>query len=65
MDKVDLEDSVFLAGNHGPRRTTQIAIRQDSQQAASIRWIFVRSSTPPPATPARRTPAASRNCRSR
>ena len=26
-DKVDLEDSVFLAGNDGPRRTTQIVIR--------------------------------------
>ena len=28
-DKVDLEDSVFLAGNDGPRRTAQIVIRQD------------------------------------
>ncbi|TKW77380.1 MAG: heparinase, partial [Bradyrhizobium icense] len=26
-DKVDLEDSVFLAGNDGPRRTAQIVIR--------------------------------------
>ena len=33
-DKVDLEDSVFLAGNDGPRRTAQIVIRQDSRQAA-------------------------------
>ena len=31
-DKVDLEDSVFLAGNDGPRRTAQIVIRQDSRQ---------------------------------
>jgi uncharacterized heparinase superfamily protein len=30
-DKVDLEDSVFLAGNDGPRRTAQIVIRQDSR----------------------------------
>jgi uncharacterized heparinase superfamily protein len=43
-DKVELEDSVFLAGNDGPRRTTQIVIRQDARQAASIRWSFVRSS---------------------
>ena len=28
-DKVDIEDSVFLAGNDGPRRTAQIVIRQD------------------------------------
>ena len=42
-DKVDLEDSVFLAGNDGPRRTAQIVIRQDSRHAASVRWSFVRS----------------------
>ena len=42
-DKVDLEDSVFLAGNDGPRRTAQIVIRQDYRHAASIRWRFVRS----------------------
>ena len=35
---------MFLAGNDGPRRTAQIVIRQDSRQAASIRWSFVRSS---------------------
>ena len=32
-DKVELEDSVFLAGNDGPRRTAQIVIRQDSRHA--------------------------------
>jgi uncharacterized heparinase superfamily protein len=57
-DKVDLEDSVFLAGNDGPRRTAQIVIRQDSRHAASIRWSFVRSSTSAAATrrEARREP---------
>ena len=59
-DKVDLEDSVFLAGNDGPRRTAQIVIRQDSRHAASVRWSFVRSTT---SASARRTPSASRNCR--
>ena len=34
-DKVELEDSVFLAGNDGPRRTAQIVIRQDSRHAPS------------------------------
>jgi len=53
-DKVDLEDSVFLAGTDGPRRTAQIVIRQDSRHAASIRWSFVRSTTSPAATNARR-----------
>jgi uncharacterized heparinase superfamily protein len=53
-DKVDLEDSVFLAGNDGPRRTAQIVIRQDSRRAPSIRWSFVRSTTSASATSARR-----------
>jgi uncharacterized heparinase superfamily protein len=53
-DKVDLEDSVFLAGNDGPRRTAQIVIRQDYRHATSIRWSFVRSSTSAAQTNARR-----------
>jgi uncharacterized heparinase superfamily protein len=46
-DKVEVEDSVFLAGNDGPRRTAQIVIRQDSRHAPSVRWSFVRSATAP------------------
>jgi uncharacterized heparinase superfamily protein len=53
-DRVDLEDSVFLAGNDGARRTAQIVIRQDSRHASSVRWSFVRSTTSPAATNARR-----------
>src|SRR5260221_11859792 len=53
-DKVELEDSVFLAGNDGPRRTAQIVIRQDSRHAPSVRWSFVRSTASPSATTARR-----------
>jgi uncharacterized heparinase superfamily protein len=53
-DKVDLEDSVFLAGNDGPRRTAQIVVRQDSHQVSSVRWSFVRSTTSPSGTNARR-----------
>ena len=53
-DGVELEDSVFLAGNDGPRRTAQIVIRQDARHASSIRWSFVRSTTSPAATTARR-----------
>jgi hypothetical protein len=45
---------VFLGGNDGPRRTAQIVIRQDSRTAPSIRWSFVRSTTSPSATTARR-----------
>jgi uncharacterized heparinase superfamily protein len=54
-DKVELEDSVFLAGNDGPRRTAQIVIRQDARQATSIRWSFVRSKASPPAAVAKRS----------
>jgi uncharacterized heparinase superfamily protein len=53
-DKVELEDSVFLAGNDGPRRTAQIVIQQDSRQVSSIRWSFVRSTTSASATTAKR-----------
>jgi len=53
-DKVELEDSVFLAGNDGPRRSAQIVIRQDAQQVSSVRWSFVRSTASPAATNARR-----------
>jgi len=54
-DKVELEDSVFLAGNDGPRRTSQIVIRQDFRQVSSVRWSFARSSASPAATAARRS----------
>ena len=53
-DKVELEDSVFLAGNDGPRRTSQIVIRQDLRHAPSIRWSFVRSSSSAATTAAKR-----------
>ena len=53
-DKVELEDSVFLAGNDGPRRTAQIVIHQNAKQAASVRWSFVRSTSSASATSARR-----------
>jgi uncharacterized heparinase superfamily protein len=53
-DKVELEDSVFLAGNDGPRRTAQIVIRQEARQASIIRWSFVRSTASASATTAKR-----------
>lgn len=53
-DKVELEDSVFLAGNDGPRRTAQIVIQQDARNVSTIRWSFIRSTTSASATSARR-----------
>ena len=59
-DKVELEDSVFLAGNDGPRRTAQIVIRQDSRQAPrSAGALFARRRRrrrPRPAETRRREP---------
>jgi uncharacterized heparinase superfamily protein len=54
-DKVDLDDSVFLAGNDGPRRSAQIVIRQDIRHVTSIRWSFVRSNSSPATTSTRRS----------
>jgi uncharacterized heparinase superfamily protein len=54
-DKVELEDSVFLAGNDGARRTAQIVIRQDTRRAPSIRWTFVRSTNAATATSTKRS----------
>jgi uncharacterized heparinase superfamily protein len=54
-DKVDLEDSVFLAGNDGPRRSAQIVIRQDIRHVTSVRWSFVRTNSSPATTGARRS----------
>ena len=53
-DKVDLEDSVFLAGNDGPRRTAQIVIRQDSRHAPRSAGVLSAPRPRPSATNARR-----------
>ena len=53
-DKVDLEDSVFLAGNDGPRRTAQIVIRQGIPHTPLGPLEFCRSTTSAAGTSARR-----------
>jgi uncharacterized heparinase superfamily protein len=53
-DRVELEDSVFLAGNDGPRRSAQIVIHQNAREAPRVRWGFVRSTTSAAVTNARR-----------
>jgi uncharacterized heparinase superfamily protein len=37
---VDLEESVYLAGAEGPRRTTQIVIYGKGRRAPRVRWSF-------------------------
>jgi uncharacterized heparinase superfamily protein len=39
-DQVDLEDSVYLAGSEGPRRTLQLVIRGHARDAARVQWVL-------------------------
>ena len=41
-NQVELEESVFLAGSEGPRRTTQIVIYGQARRVAQIRWSFAQ-----------------------
>ncbi|HEY7228827.1 MAG TPA: heparinase II/III family protein [Pseudolabrys sp.] len=50
-DSVEIEESVFLAGSDGPRRTVQIVIYGRVDQQGSVRWNFRH--TPPAATGSR------------
>ncbi len=37
-DQVELEDSVYLAGSEGPRRTAQIVIHGHARTASRVQW---------------------------
>ena len=50
-ESVDLEESVYLAGSDGPRRTVQIVIYGRVGQQAAVRWSFRHT---PPAAPGSR-----------
>src|SRR5262249_17671044 len=39
-DQVELEDSVYLAGSEGPRRTLQLVIRGHAREAARVQWVL-------------------------
>jgi uncharacterized heparinase superfamily protein len=39
-DRVELEDSVYLAGSEGPRRTLQLVIRGHARDAARVQWLL-------------------------
>ena len=64
-DRVELEDSVYLAGSEGPRRTTQIVIHGHARTASRVQWSLQHanaSGAPRRAASARRR---SRGCRYR
>ncbi|MPZ57183.1 MAG: heparinase [Rhizobiales bacterium] len=39
-DQIELEESVYLAGRDGPRRTTQIVIYGRARKMPRVRWTF-------------------------
>jgi uncharacterized heparinase superfamily protein len=53
-DRVDLEESVHLAGNHGPRRTTQLVIYGRARNVMRVQWTFAH--VKPPGLTGRRGP---------
>jgi uncharacterized heparinase superfamily protein len=44
-NRVQLEDDVYLAGNGGPRRATQMVINGHAQSAPRVTWSFQQAST--------------------
>jgi uncharacterized heparinase superfamily protein len=51
-DRIDLEESVYLAGNDGPRRTVQLVIHGSARNVTRVQWTFAMSA--PPGTAPRR-----------
>ncbi len=41
-DTIDIEESVYLAGREGPRRTLQLVIYGRARKVPHVRWTFVR-----------------------
>ncbi len=39
-DRIELEESVYLAGNDGPRRTLQIVIYGHARNVSRVQWTF-------------------------
>jgi uncharacterized heparinase superfamily protein len=51
-DRIELEESVYLAGNEGPRRTLQIVIYGRARKVSRVQWTFSMIAASP--MPARR-----------
>ena len=45
-DRIDLEESVYLAGNDGPRRTSQLVIHGRVGNVMRVQWTFALSAPP-------------------
>jgi uncharacterized heparinase superfamily protein len=46
-DRIDLEESVYLAGTEGPRRTAQIVIHGHARKVARVQWTFSLTAASP------------------
>jgi uncharacterized heparinase superfamily protein len=46
-DHIELEESVYLAGADGPRRTLQIVIYGHARKAMRVQWTFMRAAPAP------------------
>jgi uncharacterized heparinase superfamily protein len=46
-DRIDLEESVYLAGTDGPRRTVQIVIYGRARKVARVQWTFSQIAASP------------------
>ena len=53
-DRVELEDSVYLAGSEGPRRTTQIVIHGHARTASRVQWSLQHANAAALPAPRRR-----------
>jgi uncharacterized heparinase superfamily protein len=53
-DHVELEESVYLAGNDGPRRTIQIVIRGHVRHVPRVHWTLAHAARPPQTPPGQR-----------
>jgi uncharacterized heparinase superfamily protein len=54
-DRVQLEDSVYLAGNDGPRRAVQMVIHGQARSAPRVTWRFQQANPGALAAATRRT----------
>ncbi len=49
-DRIDIEESVYLAGNDGPRRTVQIVIYGRARKVMRVQWTFALTTAAAPTT---------------
>jgi len=47
---IQIEESVFLSGSDGPRRTVQIVIYGHARETSKVRWTFRHTPPAPPGT---------------